>query len=186
MRRSLFKPSLADRRIWEATNREKDPSIATRWYFDWNPHPKQNQWLKALLWGGPQRQYLEMYATTGARFGKSEMVGGGLLLYSMRLTGKNPFVANISITLDQAKIVWDKAYDMATANRRMRHWFDPDNVKLTPFPTMRLHTGAEFWARSTMYECKYLRGYNFRAINYDEIAYGNQLGAVGTARQGLR
>lgn len=113
-----------------------------------------------------------MYATTGARFGKSEMVAGGLLLYAMRLTGKNPFVANISITLDQAKIVWDKAIDMATANRRFRHWFDPDNVKLTPFPTMRLHTGAEFWARSTMYECKYLRGYNFRAINYDEIAYG--------------
>ncbi len=158
--------------MWDAFQEARDPRILTEWYFDWTPHRKQTQFLRALLFGGPQYQYDELYATTGARFGKSEMVGAGLLLYAMRCPGAGNIIGNISITLDQASLGWQKALDMATASRHFRHWFNPANTVLTPFPTMYLSNGAEIWARSTAYECKYLRGYSFRYLNYDEMAYG--------------
>jgi hypothetical protein len=82
---------------------------------------------------------------------------------------------NVSVSLAQAEIVFNKAAGYAQNSKR----FEPfvDRVINSPFPTMRLKPipglsdkGAEFWARSTAYNAKFLLGQNFQYLNFDEAA----------------
>lgn len=109
--------------------------------------------------------------TTGARFGKSEVAAIALLIIAMLNPGEKSVAANTSITQDQAEIVWGKCEEFVLESPHFIHW--ASDIVRNPFPKITLSHGAEIWARSTQYDCKYLRGHSFVALNYDEIAYGS-------------
>ena len=144
--------------------RMRDPRILTRWYFEWDPHPKQLEWLNAV-----DRGYSEMFMSTGNRIGKSEVAGMALLLTAMLNPSDEFPVLNTSITMDQAKIVWNFC-ERKCYSENFEHWID--DIVMSPFPTIKLRTGTEIWARSTQYDCKHIEGHKFRYVNFDEIALG--------------
>jgi hypothetical protein len=113
---------------------------------------------------------MEKYLATGARFGKSEGTGMGLLIKTAATPGGT--ICNTSITQDQAEIAFNIAVAWAVGSRRFAHWVL--DVVYSPFPKLTLAHGGELWARSTQYRCKHLRGHKFAEINYDEIAFGNE------------
>jgi len=115
----------------------------------------------------------EGYATTGARGGKSDMVAVLLAIFAMLSPGQGNYIVNTSITQDQAEVVFNKIEAFLYDSPRTQHWLAGDPVR-SPFPTIRFAHGAEIWARSTQYKCKYLRGWSFRALAYDEIAHGHE------------
>ncbi len=161
-----FRLTRADKRIYEKYRETLDVRYVTGWYFRWEPHPGQLEWMNALL----QMSYSEAYLTTGARWGKSEVMAIVLLLIS-KWWGVP--VVNTSITQDQAEIVWTKAEDFLLQNPRIQHWI-AHPIHHSPFPLIRWITGGEFGARSTQFKCKHIRGYSFAVCNYDEVAYGHQ------------
>jgi hypothetical protein len=160
--------SPADKAIWAKFNETGDPRFLTGWYFEWEPHPKQLKFLVDFLspwcWEG--------YLTTGSRWGKSDELAIADSLLAMRNAGKGNYVCNASITQDQAEIVFNKAESFLYTSPRCAHWLSGEPVR-NPFPTIRFAHGAELWARSTQYKCKYIRGWNFVGLSYDEVAHGN-------------
>ncbi len=160
-----FALSASDRVILNAFSKHRDPRILTRWYFDWEPHHRQLEWLRAI-----DGRYGELYMSTGNRFGKSEVAGVVLLLVAMLNPSRDFHVLNASITMDQAEIVWRFCERMATESPNFEHWVD--DVVHSPFPTIKLRHGTEIWARSTQNHCKYIEGHKFRCANFDEIADG--------------
>lgn len=152
----------ADRLIWSKFRETNDARYVTGWYFEWEPHPKQRIWLAA-------RGCLEKYLATGARFGKSESNAAELLLETM--LRPREIVCNTSITQDQAEISWSVAAAWCD-KPHLFHWVE--DIVHSPFPKITLTHGAELWARSTQYDCKFLRGHKYGRVNYDEIAYGKE------------
>ena len=147
----------------------RDPRYITNWYWGWEPHPKQRQWLEAFDGG-----YNEMFLTTGNRFGKSEVAGVMLMLTAMLNPSDELHVLNASITQDQAAIVWGFCERLCINSPKFEHWVA--DIVSSPFPTITLAHGSQIWARSTQYDCKYIEGHKFRVANYDEIAHGTQAG----------
>jgi hypothetical protein len=112
-----------------------------------------------------------MFLSTGNRFGKGEVAG--IVLYLVGILNPSPEfpVLSASITMDQAQIVWNFC-ERLSYRPRFQHWVD--DIVTSPFPTIKLKTGTEIWARSTQHDCKYVEGHKFRYINFDEIALGTR------------
>lgn len=139
----------------------RDFGFFTNYWLDWNPHDGQRKW-------GQQRAK-RAFLVTGSRYGKSEGEAAADLHEMLYNPGHR--LLNCSITMDQAKLVFDHALRLAT-NKRFEQFID--KVTMTPFPTLRLKNGAVLTARSTQRDCVYIRGHSFHKINYDECAYGKQ------------
>lgn len=138
------------------------------------PHEGQERWLTR-----PDSE--EAALTTGNRWGKSHVAAGELIyncafrptwdddLKSKMVKSFTPYHAiNISITADQAKLVWFKAHAMLQNPKAS--WLVKD-VKMTPFPRIEFVNGAVLEARSTGGNGERLLGNVYDAVNWDEAAY---------------
>jgi hypothetical protein len=139
-----------------------------------DPHEGQQEWLTR-----PPKD--ESALTTGNRWGKSHVAAGELIyncayrptwddaLREQMVRSFTPYHAiNISITSDQAKLVWFKAHGMLQNPKAS--WLVKD-VKMTPFPRITFANGSVLEARSTGGNGDRLLGNVYDAVNWDEAAY---------------
>jgi len=159
--------SEAERELWLEAVRRKDLSLATLWYFGWEPHEGQEKWLHAFGpkgWLSVERR--EKVAACGIRWGKSESSAIDLLTFALLVPNSYQLVT--SITLDQARIVFDAVARFCDCPRFRKHF---KSIRTSPFPTLTLQNGSEIWVRSTARDCAYIRGHRFHRILVDEAAY---------------
>lgn len=154
-----------DKQILEAT--QNDISLFCQHYFEIEPMPWQ-----VYFYHAPQKQKI---VVAGIRSGKTFGASIGFLHYATF----NPWtrIANASISLDQAKIVFYSALELASKYNFER--FVEDSVK-HPFPSIKMVNGAEMWFRSVGYEAELWRGQEFDWINVDEGAYIPHVATIAT------
>jgi len=112
---------------------------------------------------------------TGNRWGKSTVAAVRALHHATFRVRERQFrncpdyvVCCVSITLDQACIVWREALRLAKESPYLRGMLK--GVKRTPFPLIELAGGAQIWARST--DCPdHLWGHRFDFVVFDEPAF---------------
>lgn len=145
-----------------------DPVYFAQEFLKIEPHAGQARWLS-------NSRCRENALHTGNRWGKSFIQAVKFLHRSIfkirnpKYRGLRYQTANVSITLDQAQIVY---YHILSLLGRSK--FISALVKdalLTPFPHIKFGNGAVFWARSTQDNAEYLLGHDFDFINFDEVAY---------------
>ena len=146
-----------------------DPEYFARAFLNLNPHPGQARWL-ANSTGS------ENALVTGNRWGKSQIQAVKLLhraVFQIRPIDRDIDryyrCANVSITQDQASIVFAKMLDLI--NRSVPLTALVKNIRQTPFPHIVFKNGSEIWARSTQNRGEYILGHDFDYINFDEAAY---------------
>lgn len=163
--RPEFVLSEVDKRILAATR--WDLGLFCEHYFDIEPMPWQTYFYHA-----PQKQKI---VVAGIRSGKTFGASIGFLHYATF----NPYmrIANASISLDQAKIVFYSALELASKSNFQR--FVADTVK-HPFPKIVMSNGTEMWFRSVGYEAELWRGQEFDWINVDEAAYVPHYATIST------
>lgn len=163
--RQEYKLTPIDEQILEAT--QGDLGLFCDHFFDIEPMPWQTYFYHA-----PQKQKI---VVAGIRSGKTFGASIGFLHYATF----HPYarIANASISLDQAKIVFYSALELASKHNFER--FVADSVK-HPFPSIKMVNGAEMWFRSVGYEAELWRGQEFDWINVDEAAYIPHAATIAT------
>lgn len=158
-----------------------DPVRFARSFLQIEPHQGQIDFMRKVA----DPDIREAVLSAANRWGKSDCASILLLWmafymirperYAKDPQGRTrPYIAiNVSISIDQASIVFNKAAAYAQ-NSRLKTFVD--SVVYSPFPTMTFKkmggatSGAEIWARSTAHNGKYLLGHSFPYVNYDEAA----------------
>jgi hypothetical protein len=147
----------------------KDPVYFARDFLDFEPHPGQIRWLQ-------NSNGLENALVTGNRWGKSEVQAVKMLhralfrIRPLQNDSKSYYrCANVSITQDQAGIIYAKMLGMIDRSRPYRAMVK--EIRQTPFPHIILKNGSEIWARSSSNRGEHLLGHDFDYINFDEAAY---------------
>jgi hypothetical protein len=173
VRAAASKAALAD--FAQRLRRYRDDPVGfCRDVLEMDPHPGQERWLR------------DGYATenalvTGNRWGKSHVAAAKRVYKAVYRKGwtkaieeamrrkHEPYKSlNISITADQAGLVWQKAFGMLQG--RKASWLVKSS-KLTPFPTIEFVSGAVFEARSTVHDGMHILGHDYDDVNWDEAAY---------------
>jgi hypothetical protein len=146
-----------------------DPIYFANAFLNMKPHDGQAKWL--LHSSGSENALV-----TGNRWGKSEIQAVKLLhraLFQIRPPDRDTKdyyrCANVSITQDQAGIIFGKAINMIGHSAPLQALVR--SIKQTPFPHIEFKNGSEIWARSTHNRGEYLLGHDFDYINFDEAAY---------------
>ncbi len=155
-----------DRYLRNAIN---DPVEFARQFLGIEPHPGQIKWLR-------NSTKPENALHTGNRWGKSLVQAIKILhrcIFKIRdlkydHTSKYEAV-NASITLDQAKIIFENVIRLAKGKPDLDRMVK--EVKFTPFPHIVFGNGAIFWARSTQRRGEYLLGRDYDYFNFDEVAF---------------
>ncbi|PJA27228.1 MAG: hypothetical protein CO189_07740 [candidate division Zixibacteria bacterium CG_4_9_14_3_um_filter_46_8] len=146
-----------------------DPVTFAREFLEINPHYAQRKWL----WNSRRKENL---LCTGNRWGKSTVQAIKLLhrcFFKIRnrkwdnIPGYN--AVNVSITQDQAGIVFNRAMSMVAGKRRIEPFIK--ETRKTPFPIIVFINGATLQARSSQNRGEYLLGNDFDFINFDEAAF---------------
>src|SRR4030065_5099 len=145
-----------------------DPVFFAQEFLEIQPHLGQAQWLL-------NSDKRENALHTGNRWGKSFIQAVKFLhrcIFKIRkpdYRGLRYQAANVSITMDQAQIVY---YHMLGLIGKSKFLFAlVKDALLTPFPHIKFGNGAIFWARSTQNSAEYLLGHDYDFINFDEVAY---------------
>jgi hypothetical protein len=146
-----------------------DPVLFAREFLEIEPHPGQVKWLQ-------NSTRPENALHTGNRWGKS-LVQAVKILYRCLFTIRGPQFSqadkyeavNASITLDQAKIIFENVVRLVRSNPRLEGLVK--DVKFTPFPHIVFGNDAVFWARSTQRRGEYLLGRDYDYFNFDEVAF---------------
>jgi len=162
-----FHSSGRKRRSWrKAVN---NPAYFARNFLNFYPHPGQLKWLSRSFKS-------ENALVTGNRWGKSQIQAVKIIhraLFQIRPAERDVKgyyrCANVSISQDQAGIIFSKAVDMISRSDALKPLIK--EIRQTPFPHIVLKNGSEIWARSTYNRGEYLLGHDFDYINYDEAAY---------------
>jgi hypothetical protein len=146
-----------------------DPVIFARDFLEIDPHPGQVKWLR-------NSTRSENALHTGNRWGKSLAQAVKILhrcIFKIRDTKfkhiKKYQAINASITLDQAKIIFENVVRLIKNNPKMEGLIK--EVKFTPFPHIVFRNGAVLWARSTQRRGEYLLGRDYDYVNFDEVAF---------------
>lgn len=146
-----------------------DPVYFAQSFLQIDPHPGQQLWLANSVTP-------ENLLHCGNRWGKSLVQAIKIahrLLFQVRDPRhdreKHYVVANVSITLDQARIIFNEVVRLF----RRLPWCDYliEDIIVTPFPMLRLTNGSILWARSTQRRGEYLLGHDFDFISFDEAAF---------------
>lgn len=141
---------------------------------DVDPHPGQQRWLTEGV-------KPENILVTGNRWGKSHSAAMKRIWKCVYRIGWDKPIAdamarkhegfqsvNVSITADQAALVWNKALAMLQGPKAS--WLVSHST-VSPFPRIDFINGSVFEARSTAGEGVRLLGHSFDDINWDEAAY---------------
>jgi hypothetical protein len=133
------------------------------------PHSGQVKWLH-------NSTKPENALHTGNRWGKSLVQAIKILhrcIFKIRNskydhTSKYEAI-NASITLDQAKIIFENVIRLVKARPDLER--EVKEIKFSPFPHIVFCNGAIFWARSTQRRGEYLLGRDYDYFNFDEVAF---------------
>ena len=155
------------KRIWR--NAISDPVLFAREFLEIKPHSGQVKWLLNSI-------KPENALHTGNRWGKS-LAQAIKILHRCFFKIRNPKynntekyeAVNASITLDQAKIIFENVIRLIKGKPRVEKLVK--DVKFTPFPHVVFGNGAIFWARSTQRRGEYLLGRDYDYFNFDEVAF---------------
>jgi len=146
-----------------------DPVLFAREILEVEPHPGQVKWLLSST-------KPENALHTGNRWGKSEVQAIKILhrcFFKIRElkynTARGYQAVNASITLDQAKIIFEKAIRLLKGKRKAEALVK--DITFTPFPHIVFGNGSVFWARSTQRRGEYLLGRDYDYFNFDEVAF---------------
>lgn len=153
-----------------------DPVYFARKYLNFYPHPGQITWLRRSTgW--------ENALVTGNRWGKSQIQAVKLIhrcLFQIRsLRHDIPCryrALNVSITLDQSQIIFDKILSLLDSNKKIKALVK--NIKSTPYATIYFRNGSELTARTSANRGEHLLGHDYDYVNFDEVAYEPQAEAV--------
>ncbi|NIM99634.1 MAG: hypothetical protein GTO24_16650 [candidate division Zixibacteria bacterium] len=156
-----------ERGIWRKA--VSDPVVFAREFLEIEPHPGQVKWL--LNSTRPENAL-----HTGNRWGKSLAQAIKILhrcLFRIRKSEYSQIAkyeaVNASITLDQAKIIFENVVRLVKGKPQVERLVK--DVKFTPFPHVIFGNGAIFWARSTQRRGEYLLGRDYDYFNFDEVAF---------------
>jgi hypothetical protein len=146
-----------------------DPVLFAREFLEIEPHPGQEEWLK-------NSTCPENALHTGNRWGKS-LIQAVKILHRCIFKIRDPKfedlkkyeAVNASITLDQAKIIFENVLRLIRERPVLESFVS--TVKFTPFPHIIFGNGATFWARSTQRRGEYLLGRDYDYFNFDEVAF---------------
>jgi len=127
-----------------------------------DPHPGQ-----ARLWASWREPVRVVHA--GRRWGKSFALAVEAVHYALARPGSIQLIASVSI--DQARVVFDAVRRFLEENPLLRHLVDWEETVETPFPTLAFRTGSVITARSTVRGGKYIRGHGFDRAIVDECEY---------------
>ncbi len=141
--------------------RARHPEEFARLLCDWEPHEGQVRWLRrpATL---PNQALV-----TGRRWGKSEVAAIDLLHYGVFHPGSRQAV--VSITLDQARLSWDRAVAFASNSPLLSNLVA--KTRESPFPQLVLRNGSTISVRTAAREGIYIRGHKFDRVAVDEADY---------------
>ena len=146
-----------------------DPVLFAEEFLEIEPHPGQVKWLQ-------NSTKPENALHTGNRWGKS-LVQAIKILHRCFFKIRDPKynttakyeAVNASITLDQAKIIFENVVRLIKGKPRLEKLVK--DVKFTPFPHIVFGNGAILWARSTQRRGEYLLGRDYDYFNFDEVAF---------------
>ncbi|MEW5702719.1 MAG: terminase family protein [Candidatus Zixiibacteriota bacterium] len=146
-----------------------DPVYFAGQFLAIDPHPGQVRWLR-------HSTCPENLLHCGNRWGKS-LVQAVKIAHRLLFQIRNPrhdragryVCANVSITLDQARIIFNETLRLVRRLPCADHLIA--DVLATPFPMLRLTNGSILWARSTQRRGEYLLGHDFDFISFDEAAF---------------
>src|SRR4030067_2876851 len=145
-----------------------DPVYFAREFLEIEPHFGQASWLLNSC-------RRENALHTGNRWGKSFIQAVKFLprcIFKIRrpaYKGLRYQAANVSITMDQAQIVYYHILGLISKSKFLSALVK--DALVTPFPHIKFGNGAIFWARSTQNSAEYLLGHDYDFINFDEVAY---------------
>ncbi len=153
-----------------------DPVHFAKHYLDFQPHPGQIKWLNGSI--GKENALI-----TGNRWGKSEIQALKLIhrcIFQIRnLAYDKPGhyrAMNVSITVDQAQIIFSKIIGMLEKNKKIKAMVS--KIRSTPYATIVFRNGSELSARTSANRGEYLLGQDYDYVNFDEVAYEPQPEAV--------
>lgn len=152
----------------------KDPVQFCDTLLDVQPHEGQQEWLRNSTkrenilvtgnrWGKSQSAAMKRIYKCVTQFGWSEE-----LALAMKKKGQVYSSVNVSVTQDQAKLVWDKMHAMLQNPRAS--WLVRD-VRHSPYPRITFINGAYCEARATANKGEHLLGHDYDDVNWDEAAY---------------
>lgn len=146
-----------------------DIGLFAQHYFNVEPMPWQR-----FFYHAPQKNKM---VVAGIRSGKTFGASISFLHYALF----HPWcrIANASISLDQAKIVYYNALQLAEMPRFQKF---VKEARTHPYPEIVLINGAVMWFRTIGYEAELWRGQEFDWINVDEAAYVSNANAIATLR----
>jgi hypothetical protein len=153
-----------------------DPVYFAKQYLGFEPHAGQIAWLQNSTGS-------ENALVTGNRWGKSEIQALKLIhrcLFQIRpLKYDKPGryrALNVSITIDQAQIIYSKIINLLEKNKRLKALIR--NIRLAPYSTITFRNGSELTARTSANRGEHLLGQDYDYVNFDEVAYEPQAEAV--------
>ncbi len=146
-----------------------DPVLFCREFLEFEPHEGQIRWLRNA--NMPQNLLV-----TGNRWGKSQIQAAKFIhraifrIRERRFDHINRYRAvNISITQDQANIIFNKCLALIRGKRLIEPLVK--SITRTPFPTLIFGNDAEITARTSQNRGEYILGHDYDFINFDEVAF---------------
>jgi len=143
-------------------------------------HDGQKKWVSEKPWAA------QRVLACGNRWGKTTVSSVKIRhhgLYQTRLAKYRHETHSyracaLSLTLDMARICWDKCYYDGLAHPLYSRFIVEKECKLTPFPQMVVGDGtrgpgafrSEIWARTTARDASYLAGHTFDYVAWDECS----------------
>jgi len=139
-----------------ALRQNKGFAAATKWYFDWEPLPKQ--------WAFHQIAIPNVTFLGGIACGKTYSVAASYLIDCLSI----PYFGalNTSVTSTQAELVFEVVMGWIEQNERLEHLIE--HVTLKPFPMIDFKNFSYWHFRTMGKDAKYIRGSEYDRINVDE------------------
>lgn len=145
--------------------------LATEWYFQgWKPMPFQWAWHHA--------EHLSTTLLAGIAAGKTTL--GAASLGMDCLTIPHFRALSTSVTAAQAELTFQMFQGWVEENENVAHLIK--DVTLRPYPKMEFLNGSEWEWRTAGTDARFIRGFEYDRILYDEAG----LDADGTIAQVLR
>lgn len=165
----------ADERLLPAALRSAGGfHLATRWYMDWEPLPKQ--------FAFHQIGYSNVTFLAGIAAGKTAGVAASYLIDCLSI----PYfkALNTSVTSVQAELVFEFIMGWVEGNPRLEHLIR--DVSLRPYPKIEFANFSEFHFRTSGFDARFIRGQEYDRINYDEAGLDYEGLSLKTLRGRLR
>jgi hypothetical protein len=148
---------------------------ATEWYFrGWIPLDYQYVWHHVPIGNTT--------TVAGIASGKTTQVAASNTIDCMTYPGFKAL--NASVTAKQAELAYTMVMTWADQNPRFEKFIK--DVSLRPYPVITFNNGSEYTFRTAGQGAKFIRGFEYDRINYDEPQLDPSDEAVRTLRGRLR